>query len=119
MGKTEEEIKLAINKKILLINAESESEARKINNIAKKSNRKVSIGFRLNPDIDAKTHEKISTGKIDDKFGVSIKNFSEFYKSIDKYKNIKIDALSVHIGSQILSDIPYKKNIKSSYKSNS
>ena len=112
VGKTEEEIKLAINKKILLINAESESEALKINNIAKKSNRKVSIGFRLNPDIDAKTHEKISTGKIDDKFGVSIKNFSEFYKSIDKYKNIKIDALSVHIGSQILSDIPYKKTLK-------
>jgi diaminopimelate decarboxylase len=112
VGKTEEEIKLAINKKILLINVESESEALKINNIAKKSNRKVSIGFRLNPDIDAKTHEKISTGKIDDKFGVSIKNFSDFYKSIGKYKNIKIDALSVHIGSQILSDIPYKKTLK-------
>ena len=80
VGKTEEEIKLAINKKILLINVESESEARKINNIAKKSNRKVSIGFRLNPDIDAKTHEKISTGKIDDKFGISIKNFLIFIK---------------------------------------
>ena len=59
VGKTEEELKIAINKKILLINCESESEAKIINKIAKRSNKKVSIGFRLNPDIDAKTHKKI------------------------------------------------------------
>jgi len=109
VGKTEEELKIAINKKILLINCESESEAKIINKIAKRSNKKVSIGFRLNPDIDAKTHKKISTGKADNKFGVSIKNFSVFFKEIKKLKNIKLEALSVHIGSQILTDVPYKR----------
>ena len=109
VGKTEEELKIAINKKILLINCESESEAKIINKIAKKSNKKISIGFRLNPNIDAKTHKKISTGKADNKFGVSIKNFSVFLKEIKKLKNVKLEALSVHIGSQILTDVPYKK----------
>ena len=89
VGKTEEEIRLAITKKILLINCESESEAILINKIAKKSRKKVSIGFRLNPNIDAKTHSKISTGKADNKFGVSIKNFTIFLKEIKKLKNIK------------------------------
>ena len=109
VGKTEEELKIAINKKILLINCESESEAKIINKIAKKSNKKISIGFRLNPNIDAKTHKKISTGKADNKFGVSIKNFSVFLEEIKKLKNVKLEALSVHIGSQILTDVPYKK----------
>ena len=111
VGKTEEELKLAIGKKILLINIESESEARLINNIGKKSNKKISIGFRLNPNVDAKTHAKISTGKAENKFGISIKSFSAFYKNIKQFKNLKIDALSVHIGSQILSDSPYKKTL--------
>ena len=109
VGKTKEELKIAINKKILLINCESESEAKIINKIAKRSNKKVSIGFRLNPDIDAKTHKKISTGKANNKFGISIKSFSFFLKEIKKLKNIKLEALSVHIGSQILTDIPYKR----------
>ena len=109
VGKTEEELKIAINKKILLINCESESEAKIINKIAKKLNKKVSIGFRLNPNIDAKTHKKISTGKADNKFGISIKNFSVFFKEIEQLENINLEALSVHIGSQILTDVPYKK----------
>ena len=107
VGKTEEELKIAINKKILLINCESESEAKIINKIAKKLNKKVSIGFRLNPNIDAKTHKKISTGKADNKFGISIKNFSVFFKEIEKFENINLEALCVHIGSQILTDVPY------------
>ena len=109
VGKTEEELKIAINKKILLINCESESEAKIINKIAKKLNKKVSIGFRLNPNIDAKTHKNISTGKADNNFGISIKNFSVFFKELEKLENINLEALSVHIGSQILTDVPYKK----------
>jgi diaminopimelate decarboxylase len=111
VGKTEEELKLAILKKILLINVESESEAILINEIGKKINKIIPIGFRLNPNIDAKTHKKISTGKAENKFGVSIKGFSSFYKNIKQFKNLKINALSVHIGSQILSDTPYKKTL--------
>jgi len=116
VGKTEEEIKIAINKNILLINIESESEAILIDKIAKKFKKKVSVGFRLNPNVDAKTHKKISTGKADNKFGISIKNFITIYKEKNLFKNLKIDALSVHIGSQILSDIPYKKTLNILFK---
>ena len=111
VGKTEEELKLAIKKKILLINVESESEAILINKIGKKVNKKISIGFRINPNVDAKTHKKISTGKAENKFGVSIKNLFSFSKKIKQYKYLKINAISVHIGSQILSDSPYKKTL--------
>jgi len=112
VGKTEEELKLAIKKKILLINVESESEAMLVNKIGKKIKKIIPIGFRLNPNVDAKTHKKISTGKAENKFGISIKNFSSFLKNIKQFKNIRIDAISVHIGSQILSDTPYKKTLE-------
>jgi diaminopimelate decarboxylase len=116
VGKTEEELKIAIDKKILLINCESESEAKLVNKIANRLRKKVSIGFRLNPNVDAKTHKKISTGKAENKFGLSIKNFKSFLKDISKYRNISLDALSVHIGSQILTDAPYKKTLSVMYK---
>ncbi len=111
VGKTEEELKIAINKKILLINCESESEAKLVNNLAKKLRKKVSIGFRLNPNVDAKTHKNISTGKAENKFGLSIKNFKGFLKTVKTFKNVKLEALSVHIGSQILNDTPFRKTL--------
>ena len=111
VGKTASEIKMAIDKKILLINVESESEARLINKIGKKLNKKVSIGFRINPNIDARTHRKISTGRSENKFGVSIKSFAQLYKVRKNFTNLKIEAISVHIGSQILSATPYKKTL--------
>ena len=111
VGKTEEELKLAIKKNILLINVESESEAILINKIGRKINKIIPIGFRLNPNVDAKTHKKISTGKAENKFGISIENFSSIYKKIKQFKNLKIDAVSVHIGSQIMSDVPYRRTL--------
>ena len=111
VGKTEEELKIAINKKILLINCESESEAKLVNNLAKKLRKKVSIGFRLNPNVDAKTHKNISTGKAENKFGLSIKNFKVFLRIVKTFKNVKLEALSVHIGSQILNDTPFRKTL--------
>ncbi len=111
VGKTEDELKIAISKKILLINCESESEAKLVNNLAKKLKKKVSIGFRLNPNVDAKTHKNISTGKAENKFGLSIKNFKVFLKTLKSFKNVKLDALSVHIGSQILNDAPFRKTL--------
>ena len=111
VGKTEEELKIAIKKKILLINCESESEAKLVNNLSKKLRKKVSIGFRLNPNVDAKTHKNISTGKAENKFGLSIKNFKVFLKTVKTFKNVKLEALSVHIGSQILNDAPFRKTL--------
>jgi len=111
VGKSEEELKLAIKKKILLINIESESEALLINKLSKKMNKKTSIGLRLNPDVCVNTHKKISTGKAENKFGLTKRDLLLLCKKIVSLKNLKLDALSVHIGSQILSDNPYKKSL--------
>ena len=112
VGKTIDELKFAVNKKILLINAESESEIIEIEKIAKKNNKKINIGIRLNPDTDAKTLKKISTGKKENKFGLNGKKFLELLKKYKNSKYINIICLSVHIGSQITSHVPYKNMLK-------
>ena len=111
VGKTEDEIRLAIKKNILLINVESENEAILINKIAGQL-KKATIGIRLNPDINAPTHKKISTGKAEDKFGLSKNNLISFCLRIKNLKNLKLNAVSVHIGSQILNENPFKKTLK-------
>jgi len=112
VGKTSTEISYAINKKILLINAESKSEIIEIEKIAKNKGIIVDIGIRLNPNTDAKTLKQISTGKKENKFGVNKQTFFELvnYSKISKYINLK--CLSVHIGSQILDYKPYEKMLK-------
>ena len=109
VGKTYEEISIAINKKVLLINIESENEAILINKIAKKKSKVVSVGIRLNPNIIGKTNKKISTGGKDEKFGVSEKDFINLCKNILKMKNLSLEGMSVHIGSQITNIKPFKK----------
>ena len=107
VGKTVEELRYAISKKIFLINCESFSEVKLINSLSKKMKLKTKIGLRLNPNINAKTHSKISTGNDKDKFGLSK---LEFKKVIMNFKNsdfIKISALTVHIGSQIKEVFPF------------
>ena len=108
VGKTIDELKFAISKKILLINAESESEIIEIEKIARKKRRKINIGIRLNPDTNAETLKKISTGKKENKFGLSRKKFLELLQKYKKSNFINIICLSVHIGSQITSHVPYK-----------
>ena len=109
IGKTDEEIKLAIKKKVLLINMESESEAKLINKISKKMSISTSVGLRLNPNVTGKTNKKISTGDKNDKFGLGYDDFISFCKKINNMKNLKLEGLSVHIGSQITSIKPFKK----------
>ena len=108
VGKTIDELKFAVSKKILLINAESESEIIEIEKIAKKNKKKINIGIRFNPDTDAKTLKKISTGKKENKFGLTGKKFIEILKKYKNSKFVNIICLSVHIGSQITSHVPYK-----------
>ena len=112
VGKTSTEISYSIDKKILLINAESKSEVIEIEKIAKLKKRIVNIGIRLNPNTDAKTLKQISTGKTENKFGVDKKTFFELvnYSKISKHINLK--CLSVHIGSQILDHKPFQKMLK-------
>ncbi len=112
VGKTAEEISFAIEKKILLINAESKSEILEIENIASKKKKTVDVGLRLNPNTDAKTLSQISTGKKENKFGVSEKNFYNIVEYVKKSKFLRLKCLSVHIGSQILDHKPYEKMLK-------
>ena len=109
VGKTFNEIKYAIDKKILLINAESESEILQIEKIAKLRRKKIQIGIRLNPNTDAKTLSQISTGKKENKFGINSKALIKLVNKYRNSKNIEIKCLSVHIGSQILDHKPYEK----------
>jgi len=109
VGKTTREIEYAINKKILLINAESKSEILQIEKIAKLKKKTINIGIRLNPNTDAKTLKEISTGKKENKFGVNEKTFLELVNYIKNSKNLNLKCLSAHIGSQILDDKPYLK----------
>ncbi len=109
VGKTKVEIEYAIKKKILLINAESKNEILQIEKVARKYKTKVSVGIRLNPNTDAKTLSQISTGKKENKFGVSEKVFLALVKYVKKSKNLNLKCLSVHIGSQILDTKPYEK----------
>ncbi len=112
VGKTTDEISYAIDKKILLINAESKSEVFEINRVAKLKKKKVFIGIRINPNTDAKTLTQISTGKKENKFGVNNKTLIELVNYCKNSKNIKLKCLSVHIGSQILDYRPYEKMLK-------
>ena len=112
VGKTENEIKFAIEKKILLINSESKSEIDLIEKISKKKKISVNIGIRFNPNTDAKTIKQISTGKKDNKFGVDEKTFIQLVSKLKKSKFINLKCLSVHIGSQITDHKPYEKMIK-------
>ena len=109
VGKTSTEISYAIDKKILLINAESKSEIIEIEKTARLKKKIVNIGIRLNPNTDAKTLKQISTGKKENKFGVDEKTFFELVNFINHSKNINLKCLSVHIGSQILDHKPYEK----------
>ena len=109
VGKKTNEISYAIDKKILLINAESESEIKEIERIAKLKRKKIKIGIRLNPNTDARTLTQISTGKKENKFGVDKKTFFRLVKYCKKSKYLELSCLSVHIGSQILNHKPYEK----------
>ena len=124
VGKTSEELSYAINKNILLINIESKEELIEVEKIAKKKRKVVDIGIRLNPNTDAKTLKKISTGKKENKFGVTEKAFFNLLNYSKKSKYLNLKCLSVHIGSQITSYKPYEKTLgiikkiihKSNYK---
>ena len=112
VGKTSVEISYAIEKKILLINAESKSEIIEIEKIARLKKKIINIGIRLNPNTDAKTLKQISTGKKENKFGVDEKVFHNLVNYSKTSKHINLKCLSVHIGSQILEHKPYEKMLK-------
>tara|TARA_B100000315_G_scaffold257021_2_gene304514 strand:+ start:2176 stop:3429 length:1254 start_codon:yes stop_codon:yes gene_type:complete len=109
VGKSNEEIQFAVKKNLLQINVESLGELDLILKNSHKLNKKVNLGIRINPDIDAKTHNKITTGIKNNKFGIDIKEAENIFKKYNNNSNIRSLNVSVHIGSQITSLAPFFK----------
>lgn len=112
VGKTETEIAKAISAGILFFNAESASELRTINRIAKSLNRKAGVAIRINPDIEPRTHKYITTGKLTNKFGLSLTDALDIFLDRDNFTNLSINAIHMHIGSQIIESSPFIGAIK-------
>jgi len=101
VGKTEVELRAALENDILCINVESEPELELLSRLAKESGRTARISVRINPDVDAGTHAKISTGKSENKFGIPLTRARAVYARAAKLPGIKVTGTDVHIGSQI------------------
>ncbi len=107
VGKTAEEISLALDEGISQFNIESEPELLLINEIALAKGKIAPIAVRVNPDVDPKTHAKISTGQKESKFGISMKHALSVYRLANSLAGIKIQGVSVHIGSQLTTLEPF------------
>ncbi|RTZ68554.1 MAG: diaminopimelate decarboxylase [Verrucomicrobia bacterium] len=112
VGKTEEEIELALKKSIYAFTAESEPEMVRINKIARRLKKKAPIAIRVNPNVDAKTHAKITTGTYENKFGIAFEEVEGVYKRAAKLKNLHLRGLQMHIGSQLTEVGPFEKAVK-------
>jgi len=107
VGKSKEEIDYALRKKILYFNVESEQELVQIDVVAKEHKKVAPIAFRINPDVNPRTHPHIATGLKKTKFGIPVKKAPEIIKAALRLKNVHVMGLSCHIGSQILSMSPF------------
>lgn len=112
VGKTAREMDLGIQAGIYCFNVESEPELEILNARAVKAGRKAHVSFRINPDVDARTHAKISTGKKENKFGISWDRASAVYARAAELPGIKVTGIDMHIGSQITELQPFEDAFK-------
>jgi diaminopimelate decarboxylase len=107
VGKTARELALAVDTGILCVNVESEPELELLSSIATSKGRTVHVSLRVNPDVDAKTHRKIATGKSENKFGIPISQAREVYARASKLPGLHVAGVDMHIGSQITDLSPF------------
>jgi len=112
VGKTEAEIKLALESGVFSFHVESEPELARIDHVAGKMGVKASIAIRVNPDVDAHTHAKITTGKSENKFGIPLKYAAAAYEAAAKFKNILVKGVQMHIGSQLTEIAPFVEAVE-------
>jgi len=110
VGKTDKEILLALENEIHSLNCESLQELEVINSLAKKMEKIAPVSLRLNPGLDARTHQYITTGLQENKFGISQVDFDAAINNLDRFKHIKLIGLHFHVGSQI-TDFEVFKNL--------
>ena len=108
VGKSKDDLLYAIQKKIRLINTESLEEIKLLEKLAKEKNKNINIGVRLNPNIDGKTLNKISTGKKTDKFGIEIEDIKNIINIVKNSNSLNLISISCHVGSQINNIDVYK-----------
>jgi diaminopimelate decarboxylase len=112
VGKTAREMAFALKEGIACFNVESEPELELLSNVAQRVGQRASVSIRVNPDVDAKTHAKITTGKADNKFGISYLRASEVYARAAALPNIDVAGVDMHIGSQITELAPFEQAFK-------
>jgi len=107
VGKTARELAAAVDEGILCVNVESEAELDLLSEIASAKGRTACVSLRVNPDIDARTHAKIATGKSENKFGIPISRARAAYAHAAKLKGVRVAGVDMHIGSQITELRPF------------
>jgi diaminopimelate decarboxylase len=113
VGKTRAEIEFALEKGIYCFNAESEAELRYINHVAGEVGRKAPVAVRVNPNVDAKTHAKITTGKSENKFGIDFDQVLDVYaRTAKECPHLEIRGVQMHIGSQLTSVTPFREAVE-------
>jgi len=112
VGKTEEEIEFALRRNIYSFNAESEPELRRINKVAARLNRIAPVAVRVNPNVEAHTHAKITTGTYENKFGVAFEEIEGVYARAGRLPNLRLRGLQMHIGSQITDAAPFEQAVR-------
>lgn len=112
VGKSEDEIAAALDVGILRFNVESRDELHTIDRLARARQRVARAAVRVNPDVDARTHAKISTGKAENKFGVSLQEARSWFDGAAGFTHVRLDGLHVHIGSQLLDLDPVRRALR-------
>jgi diaminopimelate decarboxylase len=112
VGKSREEIEYALQQNVYSFNVESEAELDFIERIAEEKGVRASVAFRVNPDVDPATHEYISTGKSENKFGIPLGRIADVYERAAKMRKIDIVGVQMHIGSQITEAAPFAEAIR-------
>lgn len=112
VGKTADEIRYALDQGIYCFNAESEAELETINAIAGEMGVVAPVALRVNPNVDAKTHKYISTGKSENKFGVDFERVAEAYEKAALFPHLRLRGVQMHIGSQLTSVGPFEEAVR-------
>jgi len=111
-GKTGPEIEFALKRNVYSFNAESEPELVRINRIAARLKKIAPVAVRVNPDVAANTHAKITTGTYEDKFGIAFEQIEGVYARAAKLKNLRLRGVQMHIGSQITETAPFENAVR-------
>ncbi len=112
VGKTAREMALGLKEGVSCFNIESEPELELLSQVSQRTGQRATISIRVNPDVDAKTHAKISTGKAGDKFGISFTRASEVYARAAALPGLDVAGIDMHIGSQITELAPFEQAFK-------